>query len=205
MLSMQYIIFPVILRIGGITTQFTDEEAETLRLTVLTEVTEPGLSDIRAHVFSCYATRIRTPPRPCCPWPGKLELFLRAGWGMCSPGGCLSHKQLAVGWEMSLPWNRANENMGQETIIIVSHCVNVWCGSGGHNRFQSHTGGLWLLAVSIYAPSPVPPDLWYGSLSGYPWLLQTTAALSPCPGGTGKQLYQRNEEASSPQWLWVFK
>lgn len=145
------------------------------------------------------------PPRPCCPWPGKLELFLRAGWGMCSPGGCLSHKQLAVGWEMSLPWNRANENMGQETIIIVSHCVNVWCGSGGHNRFQSHTGGLWLLAVSIYAPSPVPPDLWYGSLSGYPWLLQTTAALSPCPGGTGKQLYQRNEEASSPQWLWVFK
>lgn len=79
MLSMQYIIFPVILRIGGITTQFTDEEAETLRLTVLTEVTEPGLSDIRAHVFSCYATRIRTPPPPLLPLARKAGA-LPKGW-----------------------------------------------------------------------------------------------------------------------------
>lgn len=64
MLSMQYIIFPVISWIGGISTQFTDEEAETPRFAVLTEVTEPGLSDIRAHAFSCYATRNRHLPNP---------------------------------------------------------------------------------------------------------------------------------------------
>lgn len=80
MLSMQCIVFPGILWIGGITTQFPDEAAETLRLTVLTEVTEPGLSDIRAHAFSRSVTRA-TPHSPPPPLPLAREAgALPKGW-----------------------------------------------------------------------------------------------------------------------------
>lgn len=127
---------------------------------------------------------------------------------MCSPGVCLSHKQLAVGWEMSLPRNRAKEDMGQETMIIVNHCVNVWCGSGSHKGFQSHAGGLWLLTVSIYASFP---HLWLHQIfSDMALFLVSSGFFRREPPShlvlvrQGYSCTSGAEEASS-QCLWVFK
>lgn len=90
MLSVQYVIyFQLSYEIDSVTIHFTDEE---------TEVTGPGLSDIRVHAFNHCAIRAL----PTVLDLVKLELFIRDGCGTWPSGLCLSQNQLGVGREMSL-------------------------------------------------------------------------------------------------------
>lgn len=94
---MQYVIY-FQYEIDSVTIHFTDEETETQRLSFLTEVTGPGLSDIGVHAFNHCAIRAL----PTVLDLVKLELFIRDGCGTWPLGVCLSQNQLGVGREMSL-------------------------------------------------------------------------------------------------------
>lgn len=102
---------------------------------------------------------------------------MRVGQGMRSPGVCLSHKQLAVGGEMSLLRNRAKGNMGQETIISVNLCVNVWCGVGVTKDSKVAREARGCPLSPFMPPSPCSTK---SSLTWFPFWLSLASSDERC-------------------------
>lgn len=120
---------------------FTGEETEAQSLSILTEVTKPGLPDIRAL--------------PTVLDPVKLELFIRDGCGMWPLGVCESQTAGSGLRNESSAKQRERKNGSGDNDHCQSLCeCVVW--EWGHKGLQSHIEETCGCSLSPFAHRPLP-------------------------------------------------
>ena len=139
------------------------------RCGILTEVTEPGLPDVRIRAFNHCAIRVVLTVLGLV----KLKVFLRDGRGMWPLGGVSESEATESRLRNESSPTQSKRQNGSEG---DNHCQSFWEFVGwewGHKCFQSHLEVTCGYSHSPFTHLPLP-DLCCGSLHGYLWLLETS-------------------------------
>lgn len=156
-----------------------DEETETGRLSILTEVTGLSLTSELPLL-----TAVPSESSPTVLDPVKLELFIRAGCGTRPWGGKVSESETAgSGLRNESPVKQSERKNGSGD---DNRCQS-WCECAVWEWGQSHAEETCGCSLSPFTHLPPPSPCPKSSLIWFPfWLflhLQTRSAQSSCPGG----------------------
>lgn len=173
----------------------------TQRLSFLTEVTGPGLSDIRVHAFNHSAIRALHTVLDLA----KLDFCKGRVWDMA-----LGSVWVRISWEWVEKWVFCETERKKSWSGDSNHrrslceCV-VW--EWGHEEFQSHIEETRGRSLSLFTLLPSLPLPVFSDIALFLVIFGFFRQGMPShPVLVGQRYsYSNGDVETSPQWVWVFK